>query len=84
MALLDDLARYRGNPTPGGVALTLVEFIGGKPVQFSNIVPDPNTFRDEYYYNSRQNILYKKIDAPAIGCTKNASKVWKAISSWTT
>jgi len=82
MALLDDVARYRGNPSPGGLPLTMVEMLGGKPVPFSNTVPDANTFRDEYYYNSRQNILYKKMDAPAIGCTINAFKVWKAISSW--
>lgn len=80
MALLEEVARYRGNPSPGGLALTMVEFLQAKPVLFSNVVPDPNTFRDEYYYNSRQNILYRRVEAPVIGCTVNSARVWKAIS----
>ncbi len=82
MALLDELARYRGYPSPGGLALTMVELLGATPVPLSNVVPDAMTFREEYYYNTRRNILYRKIDAPARGCPSNVNKVWKAISTY--
>lgn len=82
MTLLTDLALFRSNPSQGGLALTMVEFLGGRPVPMSNVDVDPMTFREEYYYNTRRNILYRKIDAPAIGCPSNVNKVWKPISSW--
>jgi hypothetical protein len=81
MPLLDDLGRYRGNPSPGGLPLSFIErYFGGKAIQMMFHQPDPNTFRDEYYYNTRQNVLYRKVEAPAVGCTTGSSKVWKAIS----
>lgn len=82
MSILDDIAKYRSNPSPGGLPLIMVERLGGKPVPLSNVDVDPMTFREEYYYNTRRNILYRKVDAPATGCPSNVNKVWKPISSW--
>ena len=82
MSLLDEVAYYRGNPTPGGLPLTVMEIVGGTPVPMSNVDVDPMTFRSEYYYNTRRNILYRKITTSEVGCPANVNKVWKAISSW--
>ena len=38
-----------------------IELYGGKTVEMSHYEPDADTFRDEYYYNSRINRLFKKI-----------------------
>lgn len=82
MGLLDELAIYRSNPSQGGMALTHVELLGGKPVLMSNVDVDPMTFKEEYYYNTRRNILYRKVGAPVVGCRANQIKVWKPITSW--
>ena len=37
--------------------------------------PDPQTFRHQYYYNTRENVLYKKTQA------ENGVPFWKRISA---
>ena len=77
----DEVFDFVGAPGPGWTPLAFLEhYYDGKPVPMSNRIPDPHTFRDEYYYNTRQNILYRKIITPAIGCSDQQIKVWKAIS----
>lgn len=81
MSFFDDVIANRGRFTPGWNPLAFLEhFFDCKPVLLSNREPDPNTCRDDYYYNTRQNVLYKKITTTAIGCSTQTPKVWKAIS----
>ena len=56
----EELSRIRGIPSGGGQSLVFIEkLLGDKiPVQFYE--PDPLTSHTDYYYNSRQNVLYKR------------------------
>ena len=73
MAILDDIIRHRGRPTVGHNPLRFIELYGAElvPLQFHE--PDPTTFRSEYYYNSRQNVLFRKLN------TSDGRVVWKRI-----
>ena len=51
-----------------------IELLGGTAVLISNYEPDPLTFRDEYYYNSRTNQLFKLIRKDA------RYAYWKSVS----
>lgn len=67
-----DLARGLGyNPH------WMVERFNGKMVEVLYLEPDPNTFRDDYYYNARTNQLFKKI---TIGSKPSVSH-WKPANS---
>ena len=69
----EDLTQHRGNPSIGGNPHRFVELFGGEIVEMTFIEPDPQTFRGDFYYNTRFNQLFKKIkvgDAP----------FWKRIS----
>jgi hypothetical protein len=52
--------RARGIREPGGNPHWFIELLGGEEVSFQFYEPDPKTFRDDYYYNSRDNRLYAK------------------------
>ena len=81
MTVWDDTIVWRGSATPGWMPLAYLEhYFGANPVMLSNREPDPNTCRHDYYYNTRLNILYKRIETAAIGCSTQTPKVWKAIS----
>jgi hypothetical protein len=54
-----------------------VELAGGREVPIQFYEPDPNTFRLNYYYNSRLNILYKKVRSSDAVCPN--SFYWKAL-----
>lgn len=56
----------------GGNPLNFVELKNGKMVTELFYEPDPETFRDQFYYNSRLNRLYKKLDV-------KPKKVWKLV-----
>ena len=51
----------RGIPGIGYNPHRFVELFGGEMVPVSNYEPDPQTFRSDYYYNSRVNKLYKRL-----------------------
>lgn len=48
----------------GGNPHQFVELLGGKMVEIWAYPPDPLTFREEYYYNSTINELFKKDNDP--------------------
>lgn len=48
------------------------------PIQFYE--PDATTFRSEYYYNARENVLYQRVATLAEGCSVNSGWVWKRIT----
>jgi len=59
---LEDILVKRGRTGPFlGHTHNFITLFNGKPVELSFYQPDPNTFRDDYYYNSRENQLFKKI-----------------------
>lgn len=58
----------------GANSLWFIELIGGKMILYTAFEPDPNTHRDDYYYNVVDNVLYKKIKI-------NGVYAWKRISN---
>lgn len=46
----------------GGNTYWFLERMGGEMVHFTAFEPDPNTHRGSFYYNSLENVLYKKIN----------------------
>ena len=60
MTDLNDIRQHRGEPSMGYNPHRFVELHGGTMVPVSNYEPDPQTFRHDYYYNSRTNQLLKK------------------------
>lgn len=54
------LSEARGNPGIGGSPINFIEKIGADKIQVSFYEPNPLTSRTTYYYNCRQNILYKR------------------------
>lgn len=71
--ILEGIISRRGSPTIGGNPHAFVKLFGGKIVPFSNYEPDPITFRDEFYYNTRLNQLFKKRNVGGV-------PVWDRIS----
>ena len=60
------------HPIGGGNPLRYIELKGGKFVQQQYWAPDPVTFRDQFYYNTRLNQLFKKINTSPV-------PVWKLV-----
>ena len=69
MNILEDIVKYRGNITVGGNPIRFVELVGGKEVPLLSHQPDPITFREKYYYNTRLNALFLKVETlvPPVG-----------------
>jgi hypothetical protein len=70
--LSNTLSLRTQHPIGGGNPLRYVELVGAKFVEQSFFEPDPRTFRDQFYYNTRLNKLYKKINS-------KPDPVWKQI-----
>lgn len=58
---LTDLIDRRGAAGPGFNDVRFLELSGATMVEMTQFEPDPRTFRGEYYYNTSENRLYKKI-----------------------
>lgn len=56
----EGLSEVRGMPGQGGGPLTLLERLGKKKIPVQFFEPDPLTSHSDYYYNARQNVLYKR------------------------
>lgn len=83
MDLLDQIFQYRKNSpiNIGGQPLRWIEFMGGNCVPIQSWEPDATSWHDgDYYYNSKENVLYKRIIAPANACSKQTKYVWKRIT----
>jgi hypothetical protein len=82
MSLLDQIGQYRGHPSVGGNPARFVELVGGREVLYTFLEPDAETTRETHWYDTRQNVLYKRVEAinPR---TNKTSKFWKAVSSCT-
>jgi hypothetical protein len=75
----DLLDRRSGQPLGGGNAMRLVERVGGKEILYQNHEPDAGTAREDYWYHTRLNALFKRIVTtnPVTGKTK---AIWKMVS----
>jgi len=72
VTLADVINLRTSHATGAGLNLRFVELAGAKMVEESYYEPNPITFRDQFYYNTRINQLFKKI-----GSTPNP--VWKSV-----
>jgi len=70
--LSEIMSRQISHPVGGGNPHNFLELVGAAHIPMSFYEPDPGTFRHEYYYNTRQNRLYKKINT-------EPKPVWKII-----
>lgn len=64
MGAFADIISHRqidGRSPRGGYPIQYVELFGGKIVAVLKSAPDPVSFRDSYYYNSTENVLYKMV-----------------------
>lgn len=73
-----DITTRRGRVYPGANPSRFVELVGGKAVAMLFHDPDPKTFRAPYYYNSRVNVLFKKVTV-SNPITKKKSIYWQAV-----
>jgi hypothetical protein len=55
-----DILNRRGKPSIGGDTVWFLELNGATVISPTPFEPDPNTHRQEYYYNSIDNIMYKR------------------------
>ena len=60
------------HPVGGGNSLRYVELGGARFVEQVYYEPDPRTFRDQFYYNARQNRLFKKLNTKPV-------PIWKVV-----
>lgn len=78
MTTVRDIHNRRGDSTIGYNPHRFVELYGGEMVPISNYEPDPSTFRNLYYYNSRMNRLFKRIE---IKGDRVSAYYWKSVTS---
>lgn len=56
-----ELSEKLGKRQGGWNSSWFIELEGGKLIMPTAFEPDPNTHRDDYYYNAVTNTLYKKV-----------------------
>lgn len=72
---LDDIVARRSKYSlPINVPLSDIGLFGGVPVPIMAFEPDAATFHSKFYYNARQNILYKKLNTKPF-------PVWKQVGN---
>jgi hypothetical protein len=55
-----DILNRRNKASIGGDTVWFLELNGATVINPTPFEPDPNTHRQEYYYNSADNIMYKR------------------------
>lgn len=59
---LTDLFERRAiSRNPGYLPERFLELYGAKMVDLSSYEPDPRTHHSDFYYNTKTNVLYKKV-----------------------
>lgn len=71
--VLEDILNRRTPHAGGGLALQFIELYGANLVPMQHYEPEAGSFRHDFYYNTRQNVLYRKLHA-------DGKVVWKRIS----
>jgi hypothetical protein len=72
--ILESIFSRRGGGR-GGNSHRTVELFDGKMVPTLNNEPDPDTFREDWYYNTRRNKLYKRIPQAGFLVWKNVVNI---------
>lgn len=76
---LDEIFENRSKFTQlGSNPINFIELYGLRNVEVLSYEPDPNTYREPYYYNAKVDMLFKKITASKEG--QPDVKVWKQIT----
>lgn len=70
--LADILSKRANQPLGGSNPIRFIELYGAQEVLISFYEPDPATTRVNFYYNSRRNKLYQKLNTKPV-------PVWKQI-----
>lgn len=73
MEVLEQIFEKRKRAGIGHNSTRFLELFGAELVPIVAHEPDPNTFRSEYYYNSRINQLFRKLS------TLDERIAWKRI-----
>lgn len=60
-SFLTEVQAKRGRKTVGANPYRYVELHGGEIIEPTAFEPDPTTHRNDYYYNSVTNVLYKRV-----------------------
>jgi len=58
---LNDLVNRRNVNYNKGDTIRYLELFGATIIEPIEFEPDPNTHRSDYYYNSSNNVLYKRV-----------------------
>lgn len=66
-------------PQCGGNSNRLVELTGAEDVLYQFYEPSPETTRQKYYYNTRLNRLYLKLNTTN-QLTNEKKNIWKLVS----
>jgi hypothetical protein len=77
----DLLARRANQPLSGGNPNRFIELVGGSDILYQHYEPDPNTTRGKYYYNTRLNILFKRLEVNNASSDTSES-IWKQVSEY--
>lgn len=87
MALIDvakswllDLLSKKGTTEESFDTVRFVELQKGQVLEPTAFEPDPVSHRNDYYYNAKTNILYKKIITKRIGLLITNAH-WKRVSN---
>lgn len=59
-SFLEDLLARRNISRHGGDCVWYLELSGAKIIEPTAFEPDPNTHRNDYYYNAVENVMYTK------------------------
>lgn len=71
----ETLSRIRDqDPREGGNPLSMIERLGAVKIPVQFFPPDPLTSHTEYYYNARQNILYRR------KVMNNTKAIWNSVA----
>jgi hypothetical protein len=81
MTFLEDLFARRAPINVGGNPHRFIELVGGREVPLISYEPDPVTFRDKYYYNTRLNSLFLKVEA-FNPCKDRKVFYWKKVNEY--
>lgn len=57
---LEEILTRRGVGSSFGLPFSFIKLFGGSPIEILHYQPDPNTHRSEFYYHSRENMLFKR------------------------
>lgn len=70
----EELSEKRGEPSEGGMPLRFLEKLGAKMIPMQFYEPDALTSHSGYYYNTRKNVLYKRVKL------NKYNAVWKSVN----